>query len=82
MIVGEEPAAFDKVHGLVHLSDPAELKPIIDGVLDNNEQSIIDFKNGKDRAIGFLVGQIMKKSRGKANPKVVNQILMQALNER
>ena len=64
------------------MSDPAELKPIIDGVLDNNEQSIIDFKNGKDRAIGFLVGQIMKQTRGKANPKVVNQILMQALNER
>ena len=82
IIDGEEPAAFAKAHGLVQMSDPAELKPIIDGVLDNNEQSIIDFKNGKDRAIGFLVGQIMKQTRGKANPKVVNQILMQALNER
>jgi aspartyl-tRNA(Asn)/glutamyl-tRNA(Gln) amidotransferase subunit B len=67
---------------MVQLSDPAQLTPIIDAVLDDNQQSIDDFKAGKDRAIGFLVGNIMKQTRGKANPKVVNQILMQEIKKR
>ena len=51
-------------------------------VVDNNPQSVEDFKNGKDRAIGFLVGQIMKETRGKANPKVVNELLNKELQSR
>ena len=77
-----EPKAWVESKGMVQLSDPAKLQPIIDEVLDNNEQSIQDFKNGKDRAIGFLVGQIMKKTRGMANPKMVNKLLMASLKER
>lgn len=76
---GEEPASYVKEHGLVQLSDPAQLQPIIDEVLANNEQSIEDFKNGKDRAVGYLVGQIMKQTHGQANPQVVNQLLMKSL---
>ena len=77
-----EPKAWVESKGMVQLSDPAKLQPIIDEVLDNNEQSIEDFKNGKDRAIGFLVGQIMKKTRGMANPKMVSKLLMASLKER
>ena len=77
-----DPKAFVEAKGMVQLSDPTKLQPIIDEVLDNNEQSIEDFKNGKDRAVGFLVGQIMQKTRGKANPKVVNKLLMASLKER
>lgn len=77
-----EPKAWVESKGMVQLSDPSKLQPIIDEVLDNNEQSIEDFKNGKDRAIGFLVGQIMKKTRGMANPKMVNKLLMASLKER
>ncbi|OQQ89930.1 Asp-tRNA(Asn)/Glu-tRNA(Gln) amidotransferase subunit GatB [Ligilactobacillus salivarius] len=77
-----EPKAWVESKGMVQLSDPVKLQPIIDEVLDNNEQSIEDFKNGKDRAIGFLVGQIMKKTRGMANPKMVNKLLMASLKER
>lgn len=77
-----EPKAWVESKDMVQLSDPAKLQPIIDEVLDNNEQSIEDFKNGKDRAIGFLVGQIMKKTRGMANPKMVNKLLMASLKER
>lgn len=77
-----EPKAWVESKGMVQLSDPAKLQPIIDEVLDNNEQSIEDFKNGKDRAIGFLVGQIMKETRGMANPKMVNKLLMASLKER
>ena len=79
---GEDPAAYAEKNGLVQLSDPAKLQPIVDDVLANNEQSIEDYKNGKDRAVGFLVGQIMKQTRGKANPGVVNKLLMKALNEK
>ncbi len=79
---GTEPKKYVEDKGMVQLSDPAELTPIIDGILDSNQQSIDDFKNGKDRAVGFLVGQIMKQTRGKANPKVVNQILMTELKKR
>ncbi|KRN57405.1 MULTISPECIES: Asp-tRNA(Asn)/Glu-tRNA(Gln) amidotransferase subunit GatB [Carnobacterium] len=68
--------------GLVQLSDPAQLLPMINEVLDNNAQSIEDFKNGKDRAVGFLVGQIMKATKGQANPGVVNQLLNQELSKR
>ena len=80
IVAGEEPAAYAKAHGLVQLSDPKELQPIIDDILANNQQSIEDFKNGKDRAVGYLVGQIMKQTRGKVNPQVVNQLLMKSLN--
>ena len=77
-----EPKAWVEEKGMVQLSDPAKLQPIIDEVLDNNQQSIEDFKNGKDRAFGFLVGNIMKQTRGKANPKVVNKLLTESLKSR
>lgn len=65
--------------GLVQLSDPAQLLPIVHEVLRNNQQSVEDYKNGKDRAVGYLVGQIMKQTKGKANPTLVNQLLFEAL---
>lgn len=68
--------------GWVQLSDPAKLVPIIEDVLNQNQQSIEDYKNGKGRALGFLVGNIMKQTRGKANPKVVNELLLEELNKR
>lgn len=79
---GTEPKQWVQDKGLVQESNPEVLTPIITGILDNNEQSIIDFKNGKDRAIGYLVGQIMKETRGQANPKVVNKILMEEIKKR
>lgn len=77
-----EPKTWVEQKGMVQLSDPAVLQPIIDDILDHNQKSIDDFKNGKDRAIGFLVGQIMKQTHGKANPKVVNQLLLASLKAR
>ena len=79
---GGDPKVIVKEKGLIQLSDPAQLLPIINEVLDNNAQSIEDFKNGKDRAVGFLVGQIMKATKGHANPAVVNQLLKQELGKR
>jgi len=68
--------------GWVQLSDPEELLPIITEALDENPQSIEDYQNGKDRAKGYLVGQVMKATRGQANPGVVNQLLDQELKKR
>lgn len=69
-------------NGWVQLSDPSKLLPIINEILDNNQQSVDDFKNGKDRAVGFLVGQIMKATKGQANPGVVNKLLQEELAKR
>ena len=55
---------------------------MINEVLDNNQHSVDDFKNGKDRAVGFLVGQIMKATKGQANPGVVNKLLQEELAKR
>ena len=58
------------------------LHHLVKEIVDKNPQSVEDYKNGKDRAIGFLVGQIMKQTRGKANPKVVNKLLLADLKAR
>lgn len=79
---GTDPKKFVEDQGMVQLSDTSVLEPMVKEVVDNNPQSVEDFKNGKDRAIGFLVGQIMKQTRGKANPKVINQLLNQELQKR
>ena len=78
----DDVKALVEEKGWAQLSDPKKLLPIITEVLDNNEQSVEDFKNGKDRAKGFLVGQVMKQTRGQANPGVVNKLLNQELNKR
>ena len=55
---------------------------MVEDILNENEQSIIDYHNGKDRALGFLMGQIMKKSKGQANPVITNQLLVEGLMKR
>ncbi|MBB6454906.1 aspartyl-tRNA(Asn)/glutamyl-tRNA(Gln) amidotransferase subunit B [Salirhabdus euzebyi] len=79
---GGDPEKIVKDKGLVQISDEGQLTEIITGILDENTQSIEDFKNGKDRALGFLVGQVMKATKGQANPKMVNKILMDEMNKR
>lgn len=79
---GTDPQKYVEDKGMVQLSDTSVLAPMVKEVVDNNPQSVEDFKNGKDRAIGYLVGQIMKQTRGKANPKVINQLLNQELQNR
>lgn len=79
---GGDAAKIVKEKGLVQISDPQVLLPIINDILDNNQQSIEDYKNGKDRAIGFLVGQIMKATKGQANPPMVNKLLLEEIQKR
>ncbi|WP_075979880.1 Asp-tRNA(Asn)/Glu-tRNA(Gln) amidotransferase subunit GatB [Bacillus massilinigeriensis] len=79
---GGDPEQIVKEKGLVQISDEGALLAIIDQVLDQNPQSIEDFKNGKQKAIGFLVGQIMKATKGQANPPLVNKLLQQEIAKR
>lgn len=78
---GKKPLDIIEEQGLVQISDSSEIEGIVDKVLEDNPQSILDFKAGKDRALGFLVGQVMKASRGKANPQIVNELLSEKLNK-
>ncbi|MFE8701330.1 Asp-tRNA(Asn)/Glu-tRNA(Gln) amidotransferase subunit GatB [Cytobacillus sp. FJAT-54145] len=71
-----------KEKGLVQISDEGALLKIVTEVLDANPQSIEDFKNGKDKAIGFLVGQLMKASKGQANPQLANKLIVDEIKKR
>lgn len=65
--------------GLAQVSDTSALEKIADEVLANNEKSVTDYKNGKTNALGFLVGQCMKASKGKANPGMMKEIILKKL---
>ena len=79
---GGDPEAYVKEQGLGQISDKGELTKIVGEVLDANEQSVADFKDGKGRALGFLVGQVMKATQGQANPQMVNEILKEEIEKR
>lgn len=79
---GKDPEVIIEENNMKQISSPEELTAIINTILDNNTQSIEDYKNGKDRAVGFLVGQIMKSTGGQANPGMTSKILIQLLKER
>ena len=77
----EDPADIVKRLGLEQVSDTGAIEKIVDEVLAANPKSVADFKGGKKNAIGFLVGQVMRASKGKANPGMVNQLLQKKLSE-
>ncbi|KXG42644.1 Asp-tRNA(Asn)/Glu-tRNA(Gln) amidotransferase subunit GatB [Tepidibacillus decaturensis] len=78
---GKAPETIVKEKGLIQISDEGEIAKIVEQVLANNTQSVEDYRNGKEKALGFLVGQVMKESRGKANPALVNKLILEKLNE-
>lgn len=77
---GKLPQAIVEEQGLVQISDEGAIKAIVEQVVAANPQSVEDYKAGKQKAIGFLVGQVMKESKGKANPALANQLLVEVLN--
>lgn len=76
---GGNPDDIVKAQGLVQISDTAELSKLVDEVVGNNPKVVEDFKAGKKKAVGALVGQIMKATKGKANPRVINELLNKKL---
>ena len=71
---------YVKDNGLQMVNDTAAVEEVIKKVLENNPQSVSDYKGGKQKAFGFIVGQCMKELKGKANPAVVNELLKKALS--
>lgn len=76
---GKLPQQIVEEQGLVQISDEGAIKAIVVEVVAANPQSVEDYRAGKDKAIGFLVGQVMKQSKGKANPGLVNKLLVELL---
>ena len=76
------PEVIIEEKGIKQVSNEDEILNIVLEVLNENPQSIEDFKNGKDRALGFMVGQVMKKSKGQANPKMASDLLTSELAKR
>lgn len=78
---GTDPEEYIKSEGLVQVQDEGLIAGIVAEVVNRNPQSIEDIKNGRDRAFGFLVGQVMKESKGKANPQMVNELLKKEIEK-
>ncbi|MDD3520496.1 MAG: Asp-tRNA(Asn)/Glu-tRNA(Gln) amidotransferase subunit GatB [Actinomycetota bacterium] len=77
---GTDPNEIIKEKGLEQISDEHELESIIKEVINNNPDAVNQYKSGKVKAIGFLVGQVMQKTKGKANPTLVNEIIIKKLS--
>ena len=78
---GKDAETVVKEQGLVQVSDTGAIETIIDEVIKANPAQASDYKTGKEKLFGFFVGQVMKASKGKANPELVNQLLKKKLNE-
>ena len=77
----EEPSKIIEEKGWIQISDEGKIKEVVLKILEENPQSVQDYKGGKDRAIGFLVGQAMKQTKGKANPQMLNTMFIKEMNK-
>ncbi|MEA1891634.1 MAG: glutamine--tRNA ligase/YqeY domain fusion protein [Campylobacterota bacterium] len=76
---GANPTQIVQSKGLVQISDPAKISPIIDEIIAKNPDNVTKFKEGNTKLLGFFVGQVLKATGGKANPKVVNELVHEKL---
>ncbi|TNF55318.1 Asp-tRNA(Asn)/Glu-tRNA(Gln) amidotransferase subunit GatB, partial [bacterium] len=76
---GEDPDIIVKERGLIQISDASDIEPLIDEILEKNPKEIERYRAGEQKLMGFFVGQIMKASKGKANPQTVNELLKKKL---
>ncbi|MBC7253719.1 MAG: Asp-tRNA(Asn)/Glu-tRNA(Gln) amidotransferase subunit GatB [Actinobacteria bacterium] len=78
---GRPPREVVEEKGMAQISDRAEIERLVDEVLEDNPKVVEDYRKGKEKALGFLVGQVMRRTRGRANPQLVNEILAERLGE-
>ena len=78
---GGDPETIMKEKGLIQITDERRIKEMVEKVISNNPESVQDILAGKDRAVKFLVGQVMKESRGKANPEIVNKEIVDQIEK-
>jgi len=76
---GDDPSKIVKSKGLIQISDPDIIMPIIDDIIASNPDSVEKFRAGNKRLLGFFVGQVLKATKGKGNPKVVNELVAKRL---
>ena len=76
---GKAPATVIEEQGLVQISDTGELEGLVDGILTEHPDDVADYRAGKTKLLGFFMGQVMKATQGKANPKMVNELLRKKL---
>ena len=76
---GREAADIVKANGLQQVSDEGEISSVIDGILSEHAQQVEEYRQGKEKVFGFFVGAVMKATRGKANPQLVNELLRKKL---
>jgi aspartyl-tRNA(Asn)/glutamyl-tRNA(Gln) amidotransferase subunit B len=76
---GEDPDTLVRREGLTQVADEAALRAVVDQVIAAQPAAVGDFRKGKKQSAGFLVGQVMKATQGKANPQVVNRLLVERL---
>ncbi len=74
-----DPDQYINEHGLAMVSDDGLLRATIQRIIEQNPQSVADYRNGKEKALGFIVGQTMKEMKGKANPGMINQIVLELI---
>ncbi len=77
----QDPEIIIKEKGWIQISDEGAIREIVLKIIEANPQSVADYKGGKDRAIGFLVGQAMKETKGKANPGMLNKMFIEELSK-
>ncbi|MBA4118041.1 MAG: Asp-tRNA(Asn)/Glu-tRNA(Gln) amidotransferase GatCAB subunit B [Candidatus Puniceispirillum sp.] len=77
---GGSPSKIVEDKGLQQVSDPSAIEGVIDAIMEANPQMVADYRSGKDKLFGFFVGQVMKQMAGKANPALVNEVLLSKLN--
>ncbi len=78
----KKPSEIVKEKNLVQITDTSEIEKIVEKILANNPNQVKQFQNGEEKVFGFFVGQVMKETKGKANPKVVNELLREKLNHK
>lgn len=78
---GEDPEAIVNRKGLSQLSDSGKIRDMVREIIANNPGPVADFKGGKQKALTFFVGQVMKATKGQANPQIVNEIVLEELNK-
>ena len=78
---GRAPGEIVEEKGLRQVTDSGAIEALVDAVLEGNQDKVEEYRGGKDKLLGFFVGQVMKQSQGKANPKIVNDLLKQKLGQ-
>ena len=77
----ENPRDIIENEGMKQISDIGELDKIVDNIIKNNYKSVEEYQSGKDKLLGFFVGQVMKETKGQGNPKIINQLLKEKLKK-